>query len=220
MLLTLYLQEVMMKNMNSSNPSLLFRESYTNEWIERSLGQCLYSTLLSKYPLYDIVLVCIGTDRSTGDALGPLVGTALAKQKPSAFTVYGTLDKPVHAVNLEQTLLKIQETHRFPFIIALDACLGDFKSVGKISIVEGPLKPGAGVQKKLPDVGDIHLTGIVNVGGFMEYFVLQNTRLALVMNMAEKIAAGISQASMLLTEKREAPIHQNVRSSFHDLPLT
>ena len=32
------------------------------------------------------------------------------------------------------------------------------------------------------------ISGIVNVGGFMEYVVLQNTRLSLVMNMANKIA--------------------------------
>jgi len=53
------------------------------------------------------------------------------------------------------------------------------------------LKPGAGVKKELPVVGDIHITGVVNVGGFMEYFVLQNTRLHLVISMAEVIAKGI-----------------------------
>ncbi|MNJ05080.1 hypothetical protein D3C73_1661750 [compost metagenome] len=37
----------------------------------------------------------------------------------------------------------------------------------------------------------MHITGIVNVGGFMEYFVLQNTRLSLVMDLAELIAKAI-----------------------------
>ena len=58
-------------------------------------------------------------------------------------------------------------------------------------------KPGAGVNKQLPEVGDIHITGIVNVSGFMEFFVLQNTRLNLVMKMAKTIANGIYQASLL-----------------------
>ncbi|MNN53765.1 hypothetical protein D3C81_1685430 [compost metagenome] len=40
----------------------------------------------------------------------------------------------------------------------------------------------------------MHITGIVNVGGFMEYLVLQNTRLSLVMNMADVIARGIHMA--------------------------
>ncbi|MDQ0659408.1 putative sporulation protein YyaC [Paenibacillus sp. W2I17] len=60
--------------------------------------------------------------------------------------------------------------------------------------MNGPLKPGAGVNKELPPVGDIHLTGIVNVGGFMEYFVLQNTRLSLVMRMSEIISSSLYSA--------------------------
>ncbi|MCL6574238.1 MAG: DUF1256 domain-containing protein, partial [Bacillus sp. (in: Bacteria)] len=51
--------------------------------------------------------------------------------------------------------------------------------------------------KDLPAVGDIHITGIVNVSGFMEFFVLQNTRLNLVMNMAKTIANGIYETSQL-----------------------
>lgn len=38
------------------------------------------------------------------------------------------------------------------------------------------------------------MTGIVNVGGFMEYFVLQNTRLSLVMNMANVIGDALHLA--------------------------
>jgi putative sporulation protein YyaC len=56
------------------------------------------------------------------------------------------------------------------------------------------VRPGAGVNKELPPVGDIHMTGIVNVGGFMEYFVLQNTRLNLVVKMSEIIAQSLLKA--------------------------
>ena len=51
-----------------------------------------------------------------------------------------------------------------------------------------PSKPGAAMNKKLPAVGDLHIHGIVNLNGFMEFFVLQNTRLSLVMKMADVIA--------------------------------
>lgn len=145
-------------------------------------------------PGSQIVVVCIGTDRSTGDALGPLVGTALSRYHSPLFTLYGTLDNPVHAVNLEETLCLIREQHQEPYVIGIDACLGHSTSVGSIQVVEGPLRPGAGVNKQLPPVGDIHLTGIVNVGGFMEYFVLQNTRLSLVMRLSEIIASSLFSA--------------------------
>lgn len=143
-----------------------------------------------------IVIVCIGTDRSTGDSLGPLIGTFLEEKNIAPFHVYGTLADPIHAVNLEGKLQEIKEKHLNPFIIGIDACLGRVKSVGLVQIGSGPVKPGAGVNKSLPEVGDIHITGIVNVGGFMEYFVLQNTRLNLVLNMAKTIANGLYETSL------------------------
>ncbi len=143
-----------------------------------------------------VVFVCIGTDRSTGDSLGPLVGTLLKEKRLSSFFVYGTLEDPIHAVNLEEKIIDIKNKHFNPFIIAIDACLGRLKSVGFIEIADGPVKPGAGVNKELPEVGHMHITGIVNVGGFMEFFVLQNTRLHLVLNMAKIIANAIYQASL------------------------
>lgn len=162
------------------------------------------TSIFRQIPSYqDLIFVCIGTDRSTGDSLGPLIGSRLLKYNFSDIRVFGTLDEPVHAMNLEETLKKIQEAYYNPFIIGIDACLGQVSSVGSIQIGVGPLKPGAGVKKELPSVGDIHLTGVVNVGGFMEYFVLQNTRLSLVMSMAETIAKGIYM-SLLQTKRLPA----------------
>ncbi|WP_166245819.1 spore protease YyaC [Paenibacillus turpanensis] len=139
----------------------------------------------------EIVIVCVGTDRSTGDALGPLVGSRLEKK---GYTLFGTLDEPVHAMNLAETITTLQQRYHNPYVVAIDACLGQLASIGCIQIGEGPVKPGAGVHKELPPVGDIHVTGIVNVGGFMEYFVLQNTRLNLVVKMADLIADSLHLA--------------------------
>lgn len=136
----------------------------------------------------DLVILCIGTDRSTGDSLGPLTGTKLAERADGGIYVYGTLDQPVHAANLLEITEVIKRNHAHALIVAVDACLGKTDNVGFISAKPGPLRPGTGVNKNLPQVGDIHIVGVVNVGGFMEYLVLQNTRLNLVMRMAEIIA--------------------------------
>ncbi len=138
-----------------------------------------------------LLVVCVGTDRSIGDALGPLVGSLLLEQGDQPFAVLGTLDQPVHASNLADTIAHIDGTYPRPLVLAVDACLGRTESVGSLTVARGPLRPGAGVNKALPPVGEIHLTGVVNVGGFMEYFVLQNTRLNLVMRMAKVIARGL-----------------------------
>jgi putative sporulation protein YyaC len=140
------------------------------------------------------VLLCIGTDRSTGDCLGPLVGSKVDLIQQDFFSVCGTLEKPVHASNLKETLEQINTHYQNPFIIAVDACLGRLENVGCVQIGDGSLLPGAGVNKELPPVGQIHITGIVNVGGYMEYMILQNTRLNLVMRLADAIAGGLNIA--------------------------
>lgn len=163
------------------------------------------SGLLSHLPTQlnkQIAIVCIGTDRSTGDALGPLIGTKLEEMGTSLIHVFGTLENPIHAVNLEEQLQYIDKKLNNPFIVAIDACLGRLKNVGCVTIGTGPVKPGAGVKKDLPPVGNIHITGIVNVSGFMEYFVLQNTRLNLVMKMASTISEGIIEADRSLKRKQ------------------
>lgn len=144
--------------------------------------------------LRPIIVVSIGTDRSTGDSLGPLVGTRLSQHKERPYIIYGTLDQPVHAVNLRDKIQEINQQYQNPFIIAVDACLGRHYNIGMITVNSGPVIPGAGVKKDLPPVGHMHITGIVNVSGYMEYIVLQNTRLSLVMNMAEIISDSLHRS--------------------------
>ena len=76
-----------------------------------------------------LVLICIGSDRATGDCLGPLVGQSLMDFP--VYSVYGTLQFPVHAKNLDKTMELIYKFHKNPFIIAIDSCLG----LGRISFL-------------------------------------------------------------------------------------
>lgn len=178
--------------------------NYLDERAVERLSHHLFHTFMQDVQQKERVILCIGTDRSTGDALGPLVGSKLERRLHAPIPVYGTLDRPVHAANLVETLDRIARAHRDPYILALDACLGQFQHIGTITLDEGPVKPGAGVQKNLPPVGSLHMTGIVNVGGFMEYFVLQNTRLSVVMKMADVMAEAILRAARRWKQKETA----------------
>ena len=168
-----------------------YRIDYAHPQAVSLLAKHLLNAILRVSHSHKLICVCVGTDRSTGDALGPLVGSKLERLNPKGLTVFGTLDNPVHAVNLQDTVQLIELEYPDVTTIAIDACLGQLSSVGHLHIGLGPLKPGAGVNKKLPEIGHLHLTGIVNVGGFMEYFVLQNTRLGTVMKMADTIASSV-----------------------------
>ncbi|MDO9535715.1 MAG: spore protease YyaC [Bacillota bacterium] len=142
----------------------------------------------------DLVILCIGSDRSTGDSLGPLVGSMLEDLNTKNAVVLGTLNKPVHALNLKETRLHIEQNYASAAIIAVDACLGQKQKIGHLEIGKGPLQPGAAVNKRIPPVGDIYIAGIVNVGGFMEMMVLQSTPLSVVIPMARFIGLGIFMA--------------------------
>jgi len=144
----------------------------------------------------DIILLCIGTDRATGDCLGPLVGHMLATHPSLA--IYGNLKNPIHAANLMITMEKISQHHKNPLIIAIDACLGKPSQIGKLIIKEGGIAPAMAISGTLPQVGDISIVGVVNVSaggsGGCPLAILSSTRLSLVMHIAEVITKGVFMA--------------------------
>lgn len=184
---------------NNSTPQHFARIKYNQPDAPEVISQALIA-LCSVIPSpREILILCIGTDRSTGDSLGPLTGSKLLEHDPP-FQVIGCLEHPVHAANLAETLERIQADPP-KWTVAIDASLGNMDGVGLVNIGAGALQPGAGVNKRLPQVGNVYITGIVNVGGFMEYFVLQNTRLSLVTKMADVICAGLLSAFALQNKK-------------------
>jgi len=80
------------------------------------------------------------------------------------FDVYGTIVEPVHALNLKETMDKIDTSNTL--VIAVDASIGSIEHIGYIGLCNEPIKPGSGVGKDLPPVGDISVSGIVAFGGF------------------------------------------------------
>lgn len=155
-------------------------------------GKQLFEKICQNRSRYQpLVFLCIGSDRATGDSLGPIIGYKLKQRRLSSAYVYGTLENPVHAKNLGEVIREIHDTFDQPFIVAIDASLGKASHVGYFTLGEGSLKPGAGVGKDLPQVGNLYVTGIVNLSGFLENSLLQTTRLHTVMDLADKISTGI-----------------------------
>lgn len=138
-----------------------------------------------------VLVLCIGTDRSTGDSLGPLIGYQLRQKGLKYIDVLGTLNRPVHAMNLEDTMLLLKRNYPDYLIIAVDASVGMSSHVGCITLGRGALKPGLGVSKELQAVGDLFITGIVCSCGNYDPMMLQSIRLSTVMRMAECISDSI-----------------------------
>lgn len=87
----------------------------------------------------EIVFLCIGSDRVTGDCLGPYIGHLLHPHETGHIFVYGTLSCPVHALNLEKTSSLITRLHPHALVIAIDASLGQKKHLGYVTIGNGAL---------------------------------------------------------------------------------
>lgn len=174
--------------MEVTNKDLIYSRSVEENAVDE-LADALASISFGKK---EIVIVCVGTDRSTGDSLGPLVGTHIENKVAKHVHVYGTLDEPVHGANLPERMDYINKKHRSALIIGVDASLGTSSRIGMITLQNKHLSPGEGVKRTdLPKVGDYSIVGIVNVSGIMEYFVLQNTRLSFVMKISNVISEAI-----------------------------
>ncbi|NUU61173.1 spore protease YyaC [Paenibacillus sp. JW14] len=142
-----------------------------------------FREIAALHTIEQVTFLCIGTDRSTGDALGPLTGSRLLDY---GFPyVVGTLPNPCDADNL---LAQVAAIPPGQIIIAVDACLGTLLTRGSYLTAAGPLQPAQSVGLKLPAIGHYSIAAIVDVNGPKPYHTLQTTPLHRVMVMAEQIS--------------------------------
>lgn len=138
------------------------------------------------------VVLCIGSDLSVGDSLGPLVGTMLKNLlSEHNIYVYGTLSKPVTAKEVGYMNDFLSKTHPDQPVIAVDAAVGSADDVGLIKIASKGLNPGSGADKKLSKVGNVSIMGIVAEKSLFNYALFSATRLNMVYRMANIISNGI-----------------------------
>lgn len=97
----------------------------------------------------------------------------------------------MHAMNLEHYVQVLKNGYPDALVVAVDASVGDESHVGYVTLGRGSLKPGLGVCKELHAVGDLFITGIVAGCSHYDPMMLQSIRLALVMQLADCISAGI-----------------------------
>ena len=97
----------------------------------------------------------------------------------------------VPAVEIE----KIKSKHSSSQFLAIDACLGSASNIGNIQIREGPILPGKGVGKKLPQVGTYSIVGIVDKIDENNRFSFNNIRLHFILELAETIALSLLLAT-------------------------
>lgn len=147
----------------------------------------------------ELIFLCIGTDRMTGDCFGPLVGNKIKELLDVNSTncvVYGDLENPLIYSNVDNKLKEIKEKYKKPCIIAIDAALSKENNIGKILVKRGGLKYGTAINKGRREVGHICVKAIIGknykkVDKNME--LLQNTSLNFVIKLADTVSKGIAE---------------------------
>ncbi|MBP3256212.1 MAG: spore protease YyaC [Clostridia bacterium] len=155
----------------------------------------------NKKNILDVVLVCIGTDRMTGDSFGPLVGSKikekLEKYNISNINVYGTLNNNVCYTNIKETMELIKNRHQSSCVIAIDSALGEKEDIGKIIVNKEKIHIGKGLNKNKIELGDISIKAVVGKNCKLSnynFYILQNTSLNEVIKLSNKVADGVIDA--------------------------
>lgn len=167
--------------------------------IEKLLKKCTEKPIMSYAPKKNVplfsppVVVCVGSDLAVGDSLGPICGSMLKyKTQGIPAFIYGTLSSPVTAKEIKYVRAFLKDAHPKSAIIAVDAAVGSEGDIGLMKLLDTPLHPGAGANKKLGAIGDISILGIVAEKSVANYGLLNTTRLNLVYTMAELISDALA----------------------------
>lgn len=166
---------------------------------------------------HNTAIICIGTDKCIVDSLGPIVGTLL-KEGNAAIDVYGTLNEPIHALNIAR-YVNILKGKNYDKIIAIDACLSNRLAIGSIELKEDSIKPGKGLGKILPEIGDYSIVGIVETSGKEFHELAQDTRLSLVYDMSKIIVKSILLAEEIRLQRRERIWELNMENPLEEAAL-
>ncbi len=155
------------------------------------------------------VVLCVGSDLAIGDCLGPITGSMLKRktQGLGAF-IYGTLSSPVTAKEMKYVREFLKSTHPHVPVIAVDAAVGGAGDIGLIKVSDQPLRPGAGANKDLGDVGDLSVMGIVAEKSIGNYALLNQTRLNLVYKMAEVLSDALADLLFEKSASRDREIYK------------
>lgn len=147
----------------------------------------------------ETVVICIGSDKVSGDMLGPLVGSSLREKYHLPYPVYGAVGESVNGINLEEYLEMISVRHGESRIIAVDAALGKGEDVGRIRLKKGGIKAGGALDRAGEKVGDVGIVGVVAEERDPKdvYAALLGVPFSLVEELAKRIAEMIHAALSL-----------------------
>lgn len=163
--------------------------SFTSEYCSSAITEAL---LRSCGEQESVALVFIGTDSNVGDSLAPLAGSLTNGGGEAGAFVYGNLNCPITAADVPYVSAYIKNAHPQSKIIVVDAAVGKKEDVGNVKVMQKSIRPGLGVNKILPPIGDVSVIGVVAERSQNKLSLLGSAKVSQVYAMAKVIADGIN----------------------------
>ena len=170
--------------------TIIYMNKFSINCLNKYAKEEILSALTSIFGKEPPVIVCVGTDAVIGDGLGPLVGSMLKEKLCGKAYVFGCMDAPITAFDIESTVNLIKNAYPYSKVLAIDAALGKRAEIGTVKIVDEPLKPGLGVNKRLINVGNASMVGVVAEKSGEN--PLLSVRMARIYRLAEEMSSAIA----------------------------
>lgn len=145
-----------------------------------------------------IIFLCIGTNKVTGDSLGPIVGTNLQKMLKGnkRIKVFGNMNNPINALNIKENIDYINKMYMDKYIIVIDSAVSDKNLIGEIFITRNKTILGNGINNKISEIGDISIKCSVckdEYSSVNNFKSLQNVPKRFIKNLANIVSIGICE---------------------------
>ena len=138
------------------------------------------------------VIMCVGTNKVVCDSVGPLAGTLLRHKYRALAYVYGTLEKPLNALNINTAYEFIKGVHPLSQIILVDASISsDETGIIKISSASHTQF----LNKNIYCYADLYIT--VNTESSTLNFLLKKTKTDFIGAISDVVALSINNALFL-----------------------
>lgn len=141
---------------------------------------------------YAPIILCIGSDLTISDSLGPIVGSKL-KEKDLPCFIYGSLDMPITAKEIESLKRFVASAHPYSPILVIDAAVTENSEKGYVKFISDGIKPGLGINKDLPKIGDCSIIAIVCEKKTFLKNISTATRLGEINYLADIISQGVAE---------------------------
>ena len=136
----------------------------------------------------EYIFICIATNKLIADSFGPRVGEKLQKRLEhfSKVRVLGTMRKPIHFKNAEETLKQLPPYYQQQMIL-IDSAIGKDEEIGNTYYNLGGIKMGKAFGKELYFPAHFNIKTII---GNQNY--IPNWTTFQIDKLAEKVANQVS----------------------------